>query len=138
MGQISGSMASPEHIECSSPVLNVLEVQYLVPGKAKSLFLGPCILSRTLGRIENGVAKRIDISALLVILVLVLLKFVGIVGSDVVLDKSDLGGLSTKHDCGVDRCSCLLIWFEKTTEMIIRSFREWIPEGPRFKCVTKR
>ena len=103
---IGGSAASPRHIGS----------QRLISGKAESLFLGPCILSRTLGRIEDGVAKRIDISALLVVLLLVLLEFVGIISSDVVLNESDLGGLSTKHDYGVDRCSCLLMWCEKSIE----------------------
>jgi hypothetical protein len=79
------------------------EIQWLVSGKTESLFLGSCILSWAFGRIEDRVAKRIDVSTLLLILLLILAEFIGIISSNVVLDKSDLGGLSTKHYGGVDR-----------------------------------
>ena len=95
----------------------------LVPGKTESLILGSCVLLGAFRRIEDRVAKRVDVSTLLTILLLILLEFIGIISSDVVLDKSDLGGLSAKHDDRVDRCSCLLIWFKMTMEMVSSSLK---------------
>lgn len=95
----------------------------LVPGKTESLILGSCVLLGAFRRIEDRVAKRVDVSTLLTILLLILLEFTGIISSDVVLDKSDLGGLSAKHDDRVDRCSCLLIWFKMTMEMVSSSLK---------------
>jgi hypothetical protein len=113
-------------------------VQWLVSGKTESLFLGSCILSWAFGRIEDRVAKRIDVSTLLLVLLLILAEFIGIVSSNVILDKSDLGGLSTKHYGGVDRCSCLLIWCEKMMEMVPRLFRCWGRLEARLECNSKR
>ena len=66
------------------------------------MFLGPCVLSGAFGRVKNRIAKRVDVSTLLAVLLLVLLELVGVVSSNVILDESDLGGLSAKHDGGVD------------------------------------
>jgi heme A synthase len=81
----------------------------LVSGKTNSLFLGPCVLSWTFGGIKDRVAKRVNISTLLLVLFLILSEFIGIISSNVVLNQSDLGGLSTKHDGGVVEGNCLLI-----------------------------